>query len=444
MTSGGGRPPESAGEAAVPSEERAIVELTIVGGAGRHDASLTGRYLLVLGEELHGDDDAARGALRALTGADDVASTRDGGAGAVRSSAPVTLFAELGVAVAALEPERLGAVLADPRILAVEPERVQHVLALSEEYLRGFADAATFLRAQAVGLPKQQQPPPIPDTDELTWGLQATGVGGAGESGAGVVVAVLDTGLDLAHPDFACRDIEARSFVEGETAQDGHGHGTHCTGTASGPLAPDTGRRYGVAHEARILVGKVLDDEGSGSDAQILAGMSWAIANGARVISMSLGADVDEVSTAYETVGRRALAAGTLIVAAAGNNADRPDDPGFVGMPANSPSIMAVGAVDATLEIASFSARSSEVEGGQVDIAGPGVAVYSSWSMPDRYHTISGTSMAAPHVAGIAALWSQRTGATGEALWAQLVRAARRLPLPSEDVGAGLVQAPQP
>ncbi|QYN33379.1 S8 family serine peptidase [Pseudonocardia sp. DSM 110487] len=398
-------------------------------------AGLTGRYLLVLNEDLLGDDDAARAVVEELSGTERVVSTHD-----VTTAVHPTLFSELGVAVADLSAEQLAAARADQRLLGVEPERVQRAIGLSEEYLRGFRDAAQFLHSQVSGTVATAQ---FGDTDKLTWGLQATGVADSPETGAGITVAILDTGLDLDHPDFAGRDIEARSFVEGQSAQDVQGHGTHVTGTACGALSPGTGPRYGIAHEARILVGKVLGDDGSGTDADILAGISWAIASGARVISMSLGADVREVSTAYETVGRRALAAGALVVAAAGNNASRgAGDPGFVGVPANSPSIMAVGAVDSALAIADFSAASSTVEGGQVDIAGPGVDVYSSWPEPRGTNTISGTSMATPHVAGVAALWSQRTGATGQQLWTQLVQAAQRLPLPATDVGSGLVRAP--
>ncbi len=173
-------------------------------------------------------------------------------------------------------------------------------------------------------------------------------------------MAVLDTGLALDHPDVEGRAVESRSFVQGEQVQDAQGHGTHCIGTVAGPAVPAEGRRYGVAPGVRLLAGKVLSDQGTGTDADILAGMSWAISEGARVISMSLGADQREVSSAYETVGRRALDAGTLIVAAAGNNASRgAGDPGFVGVPANSPSIMAVGAVDRALAVADFSAAMS-------------------------------------------------------------------------------------
>ena len=402
----------------------------------------TGRYLLVLGDDLTGDDAAAKTAVRDLTGLASVPSTRDEpGQASVRP----TLFGTLGVAVAELTSEQLATAQADPRVLGVEPERVLRAIGpggLSEEYLRGFADAARFLHGQASGAAAIAAAQ-FGDTDRATWGLQATGVLDAPETGRGIPVAVLDTGLDLAHPDFAGRAIRSRSFVDGQQVQDVQGHGTHTAGTTAGPLAPTTGRRYGVAHEATLLIGKVLGDDGSGTDAQILEGIDWAITSGARVISMSLGADVNEVSAAYENVGRRALDAGSLIVAAAGNNAARGQgNAGFVGVPANSPSIMAVAAVDRALAIADFSAASSQVDGGQVDIAGPGVDVYSSWPRPRTTNTISGTSMATPHVSGIAALWSQRTGATGRRLWAQLVQAAQRLELPSSDVGSGLVRAP--
>ncbi|WP_433279802.1 S8 family serine peptidase [Pseudonocardia xinjiangensis] len=396
---------------------------------GAPTASTTGRFLLVLNDDVFGDDEASRAVVRDVSGTEDVVSTRDGDIG-VRDlgGTGALLFAELGIAVVTVAPERVGAAglfePADDRLLAVEPERVVHAL-------------------QDVAPIDSTQEEEFTDTAESTWGLQATGVLASAESGAGITIAVLDTGFDLQHPDFAGRDITARSFVDGETAQDVQGHGTHCAGTMAGPLDPPQGPRYGVAYGARLLVGKVLNDQGSGTDADILAGMSWAISAGAQIISMSLGADQRQISTAYETVGRRALAAGTLIVAAAGNNAHRSQgDPGFVGVPANSPSILAVAAVDAALAVADFSAAAGDVDGGEIDIAAPGVAVYSSWPVPRRYNTISGTSMATPHVAGIAALWAQRSGADGRELWDALVGAARPLGLPAQDVGAGLAQAP--
>jgi subtilisin family serine protease len=375
------------------------------------EAQTTGRSVVVFADDVRGDTVAVAAALRSLAGTE--------GADAIS-------FDALGVAVVAVDPTALAATIAADgaarsAIVAVEPERVMHAISVEES-----AAAARFA-----------------DDAQFTWGLRATGVDATSATGSGIRVAVLDTGLDAEHPDFAGRSITARSFVSGPTADDGHGHGTHCTGTACGPASPPEGRRYGIASEAEIFAGKVLDDSGAGADASILAGIDWAITNGCHVISMSLGADVRTVSAVYETVGRRALAAGTLIVAAAGNNARRSEGfLGFVGMPANSPSIMAVAAVDADLAIADFSAASNPVEGGQVDIAGPGVAVYSAWPMPRRTNTISGTSMAAPHVAGIAALLSQATGARAQALWDALVGGAQALDLPASDVGAGLVQAP--
>jgi len=288
------------------------------------------------------------------------------------------------------------------------------------------------------------------DTSQFTWGLQATKVNTSPRNGQGIKVAVLDTGFDLQHPDFRGRAISSQSFVSGVTVQDIHGHGTHCVGTALGPQLPSTGvRRYGVAFGAQIFVGKVFNNRQprpSAATADVIAGIEWAMANGCRVVSMSLGVAINQKIQQYETPVRRALEAGTLIVAAAGNNAERPQNPGFVEPPANADAAMAVAAIDSRLRIADFSARSSTQTGvgGLVNIAAPGVAVFSSLPVARGGHgLLDGTSMATPHVAGIAALWAQATGESGIALWNRLLQTVRPLSLPSADGGSGLAQAPQ-
>jgi subtilisin family serine protease len=140
---------------------------------------------------------------------------------------------------------------------------------------------------------------------------------------------------------------------------------------------------------------------------------------------------------AYEQAAQAALNAGALIVAAAGNDGARP-----VGSPANCPSILAVAAVDSNLQRASFSCIGLNPNGGEVDIAAPGVAVYSSTRLPTRYASWNGTSMATPHVAGCAALWAQTSGLRAKPLWNKLVATARAIGLPAQPVGVGLVQAP--
>ena len=438
--------------------------------------SATGRYVVVFADGVDTPEQMTS-TLQAVWPMTAVASTRDYGDHALEMSdalaAQGVVFAELGVAVVTAGPDEavtLREVAAlDERVQAVEPELVFHVLVdrpafgpsaqfvppapappapaadLPLEYLRGYRDGVSdvYDRLAGAGAPVPAPTETFADTDQATWGLQAVGALTSPSTGAGIRVAVLDTGFDLAHPDFAGRTVTAKSFVTGEEAQDAHGHGTHCVGTSCGPADPDGVRRYGVAGEAEIFVGKVLGNSGSGTDTGILAGINWAVAQGCAVISMSLGADLNEVAQRYETVGRRALQAGSLIIAAAGNNASRSaGDVGFVGVPANSPSIMAVAAVDPTLAVADFSAASSAVPGGEVDIAGPGVDVYSTWLMPERYNTISGTSMATPHVSGVAALHAQASGLRGQELWTTLTGSARALSAPAADVGSGLVQAP--
>ncbi|MFC9361609.1 S8 family serine peptidase [Rhodococcus sp. NPDC057014] len=400
--------------------------------AAPSEPEVTGSHVVVLTEG--GNRTDAAQTLRTIAGLSDVARSTEFESSAVDLSetreVDAVVFDELGIAVVTADADQLAALQAaaaddDVPVLSVEPELMHYALSVGTDP-RVQAEAASFT-----------------DTAELTWGLHATNVRASACGGFGVKVAVLDTGLDLTHPDFENRTITAQSFVPGAGPQDGHSHGTHCVGTACGPKSPSGTRRYGVAHKADIFVGKVLSDQGRGADRGILAGIEWAIVNDCQVISMSLGANMEAVSVAYETVGSRALASGSLIVAAAGNNANRTaGNMGFVGPPANSPSIMAVAAIDSALGLANFSARSNPVIGGQIDVAGPGVGVFSTVPVPGRYGTKSGTSMAAPHVAGIAALWCEATGRTGTELWAVLTQQARRLLLPSLDVGSGLIQAP--
>jgi subtilisin family serine protease len=437
----------------------------------------TGRYLVLLR-----DDGVSEGleALKSSAGLKEVCNAADFAAGEVEMSeagdAEVFVLDKLKVAVVRADPSQAQSLSAaaaeDSAILAVEPERIMYALQQFEpaeqppagplplHYLRGYRDAVNHLYDALTGAGPELAEVGIAaafsDNAQFTWGLQATKVNQSRFTGRGVRVAVLDTGMDLAHPDYAGRTITNRSFVAGEPVQDGNGHGTHCIGTALGPKSPATGvRRYGCASTGSIFAGKVLSNAGSGADNGILAGINWAITNQCRIISMSLGARVqpgEPFSQIYEAVAQRALQSrpGTLIIAASGNDSRSPtggrrEPPAPVGRPANCPSIMAVAALDSSLRLAPFSNGGINPNGGGVDIAGPGVNVFSSFPVSRGTHgSISGTSMATPHVAGIAAMWLEARGnaTSAQALWQLLTGNALRLPLPSRDVGAGLVQAP--
>jgi len=227
------------------------------------------------------------------------------------------------------------------------------------------------------------------------WGLDAIGVAAAWAvtRGAGVVVAVVDTGVSLA-PDLAGRLLPGWNVIERSDSQaDDNGHGTHVAGTIA-EVEGNGLAEAGVAPEASILPVKVLDAEGTGSDADVAAGIVWAADHGARVVNLSLGGG--ESSSVLTDAVVYARHKDVLIVAAAGN------DGGTVGFPARLAGVLAVGAVDVALVRAPFSAG-----GRSLDLVAPGVGILQqtldeTGGFADR--SFSGTSMATPHVAGVAAL----------------------------------------
>jgi subtilisin family serine protease len=433
---------------------------------GARRAGTTGRYLVLLPERRAREFAQPEG-LRVAMSSDFAAGPPSAGD---LQGADAFVLEEIGVSIVAADAgkaQRFASAAAQAMggVAAVlEPERFVHAIQLgaaeapgvpAQEYLVGYRAAVVNLvhdllgegPAQADGAAGLRRLPPSARVaeDEVTWGLQAVGAMQTRYTGTGVKIAVLDTGFATDHPDFRGRSVSTQSFVPDEAVEDLHGHGTHCIGTAAGPLHPSRPPRYGIASGAEIFAGKVLSNAGSGADGWILAGIDWAVRSGCAVVSMSLGAPSEAgepYSRVFEQVARRALRRGTLIVAAAGNESHRPARIAAVGHPANCPSIMAVAAIDPLLAVAPFSCGGSGERGGQVDIAAPGVDVYSS-SPPEEHARMSGTSMATPHVAGIACLYAEAAGTRGDALWSDLSRNARRLPVPSSDVGCGLAQAPE-
>ncbi len=241
----------------------------------------------------------------------------------------------IGVVLVDPLPEREGDVLAmaeeNDAVIGMEPERINTAYVDSAQYVAGWRDAIAALTGKLLGDSGADQTAVIEAaaTGAVTWGLQACAASTSSRTGKGIKLAVLDTGLDMSHPDFAGRKITVRNFVGDNTPfHDGQGHGTHCLGTAAGPRQPSTGPRYGVAYEAELFAGRVLDDNGRGGDFNILQAIEWAVGAGCQVISLSLGAPWmpgdRPYSQAYETAARRALAVGSLLVVAAGNEANKP------------------------------------------------------------------------------------------------------------------------
>ena len=306
------------------------------------------------------------------------------------------------------------------------------------------------------------------------WGIEYVGAHRSGMNGEGITIAVLDTGIDRTHPAFKGVDVVEKDF-SGSGNGDRQGHGTHCAGTIFGRDV--NGVRIGVARGVqRALIGKVLDDEGAGESEMVFQGLLWALREHADIISMSLGFDFPGLvrrltqakwplelatSTALESYrnnlrmfdaimnvlhANKNFGKEPLVVAAAGNESQRETNPSFkiaASLPAAAMNVMSVAAIDQAGSIAKFSNTHAA-------LSAPGVDILSAWP-GNQFHSISGTSMACPHVAGLAALWWQfqrQQGTTANAtivkslLLASLERERLGPEFDETDFGLGLAVAP--
>jgi subtilisin family serine protease len=309
------------------------------------------------------------------------------------------------------------------------------------------------------------------------WGISAVKADVSAFTGDGVVPAVLDTGIDAAHPAFQGVTIVQQDFT-GTGNGDQHGHGTHCAGTIFGRDV--SGTRIGVARGVkRALIGKVLDGGGNGDSDMIFRGITWAIEQGADVISMSLGFDFPgyvkrltdlgwpaDLATSVALEGyranlrmfdalmqmiqaRAAFGQGTVVVAAAGNESKRTQNPNHeiaVSIPAAAEGIISVGALQRTgntFGVAGFSNTFPQV-------SAPGVDILSA-KKGGGLVSFNGTSMACPHVAGVTALWwesmrKSNTRPSAVGVTAKVLSTARpdvfTAGLDPADRGMGIVTAP--
>ena len=267
--------------------------------------------------------------------------------------------------------------------------------------------------------------------EQLPWGIRRIRAPESWKvsTGKGIKVAVLDSGIDLSHPDIHVAGGVCE--VDGvESYDDDRGHGTHVAG-----IIAALDNSYGVAGvgpDIQLYAVKVLDKTGAGWWSDIFAGLDWCVDHGMQVANMSFGSS--QYDETYAEVIYQTYKAGVLLVASAGNNGPTPDS---VHYPAKYPGVLAVSAIDSNDKIASWSSI-----GPDVDLAAPGVDIYSTYTKP-KYATMSGTSAAAPHVAGVAALRMKvDRDRSPDHIADVLKRNASKLPgLTPDQQGAGLVDA---
>jgi subtilisin family serine protease len=319
---------------------------------------------------------AGDGDVRVIVGfkgsADADAVRRAGGA-------VVEVHGGLKAVVATVPPARLGALRANAGVAYVEEDAV--VTAIGKP------------AGGTVAQPAQSTP----------WGITRVRSAETTQTGTGVKVAVIDTGIDLDHPDLAANVAGGATFVSRTTTpDDDNGHGSHVAGTIA--ALDNAIGVVGVAPTASLYAVKVLDKRGSGLLSSVAAGIDWARTNGMHVANMSLGSSSS--STTLANACAAAETAGVLLVAAAGNSGDGDASTSEASYPAAYPSVVSVGATNSSDGVASFSNTHATVE-----LSAPGVAVLST-TKGASYATWNGTSMASPHAAGVAALvWADRIAA---------------------------------
>ena len=242
--------------------------------------------------------------------------------------------------------------------------------------------------------------------------IRADKVWAKGDKGAGVKVAILDTGCDMNHPDLKGRVKVSTDFSGKGTAQDGNGHGTHVAGIIAGSGAASNGKYRGVAPRSDLYIAKVLDDGGRGRMSNVMAGLDWAVSQKVQVVNLSLGSDLScDGTDALSEACDAAVGKGIVVVVAAGNSGPMSRT---VGAPGCAREVITIGASDDADKVASFSSRGPTSDGRvKPDVVLPGVNIISaraagttlgSGQVDEYYTSLSGTSMATPHAAGVTAL----------------------------------------